>query len=65
MNQRVAPQEDKPELKEHLSKAGIKVQERKSRRKGDARVNQIDSNVNVNGSSHPNMGSSYNGIFGY
>lgn len=65
MNQKIAPQEDKPELKEHLAKSGIKMPEKKSsRRRGDSRLGQMDGNVQVGGVSNPNSGSSYNGIFG-
>lgn len=60
----VAPQDDKPELKEHLAKSGIKMNEKKIRRKSDARLGQMGGNVNVNNTSHPNSRSSYDGIFG-
>ena len=65
MNNKTAPQDDKPELKDHLAKSGIKMPEKKIKRKGDQLVGKLDTNVNVGGSSHPNSGSSYNGIFGY
>jgi hypothetical protein len=64
MNNTPAPQDDKPELKEHLSKSGIKMQEKRTRRKSDSRINQVGGTVNVNNNSNPNSGSSYNGIFG-
>ena len=60
----VAPQEDKPELKEHLANSGIKMNEKKIRRKSDARLGQMGGNVNVNNTTHPNSRSSYDGIFG-
>jgi len=60
-----APQDDKPELKEHLAKSGIKMQERANKRRGTSAVSQIDTNVKVGGGSNPNSGSSYKGIFGY
>jgi hypothetical protein len=65
MSNTPAPQDDKPELKDHLAKNGIKMQEKKGKKKGAGAVSQIDTNVKVGGSSHPNSGSSYNGIFGY
>jgi hypothetical protein len=65
MSNTPAPQDDKPELKEHLSKSGIKMQEKRTRRKSDSRINQVGGTVNVNNNSNPNSGSSYNGIFGY
>jgi hypothetical protein len=64
MSNTPAPQDDKPELKEHLSKSGIKMQEKRTRRKSDSRINQVGGTVNVNNNSNPNSGSSYNGIFG-
>jgi hypothetical protein len=60
-----SPQDGTPELKEVLSQSGIKMPEKKGKRKGDQLVGKLDTNVNVGGSSHPNSGSSYNGIFGY
>ena len=60
----VAPQEDKPELKEHLSKSGIKMNDKKIRKKSDARVGQMGGHVNVSNANHPNNRSSYDGIFG-
>lgn len=65
MNNAPAPQDDKPELKEHLAKNGIKMKERANKRRGTGAVSQIDTNVKVGGGSNPNSGSSYNGIFGY
>jgi len=64
MSNTPAPQDDKPELKDHLSKSGIKMQEKRTRRKSDSRINQVGGTVNVNNNSNPNSGSSYNGIFG-
>jgi hypothetical protein len=60
----VAPQEDKPELKEHLSKAGIKMNDKKIRKNSDARMGQMGGNVKVSNNNHPNNRSSYDGIFG-
>ena len=64
MSNTPAPQDDKPELKEHLSKSGIKMQEKRTRKKSDSRIGQVGGTVNVNNNSNPNSGSSYNGIFG-
>ena len=60
----VAPQEDRPDLKEHLSQNGINMNDKKIRRKSDARVGQMGGSVQVGGASHPNSDSSYKGIFG-
>ena len=65
MSNTSAPQDDKPELKEHLSKSGIKMQEKRARKKSDSRIGQMGGTVNVNNNSNPNSVSSYNGIFGY
>ena len=65
MSNTPAPQDDKPELKEHLSKSGIKMQEKIARRKSDGRIGQVGGTVNVNNNSNPNSRSSYDGIFGY
>jgi hypothetical protein len=64
MSNTPAPQDEKPELKEHLSKSGIKMQEKRARRKSDGRIGQVGGTVNVNNNSNPNSRSSYNGIFG-
>jgi hypothetical protein len=64
MSNTPAPQDEKPELKEHLSKSGIKIQEKRTRKKSDDRIGQVGGTVNVNNNSNPNSRSSYNGIFG-
>ena len=64
MSQGKAPQDDKPELKEHLAQNGIKMNDKKIRRKSDGRVGQMSGSVSVNNLSHPNSRSSYDGIFG-
>ena len=64
MSNTSAPQDDKPELKEHLSKSGIKMQEKRARKKSDSRIGQMGGTVNVNNNSNPNSRSSYDGIFG-
>ena len=64
MSQGNAPQDDKPELKEHLAHNGIKMNDKKIRRKSDGRVGQMGGSVAVKNSSHPNSRSSYDGIFG-
>jgi hypothetical protein len=64
MSNTPAPQDEKPELKEHLSKSGIKMQEKRSRRKSDDRIGQVGGSVSVNNTSNPNSRSSYDGIFG-
>ena len=60
-----SPQDGTPELKDHLAKSGIKMPERKSKRREQGTLNKVDGQVNINNASHPNSGSSYNGIFGY
>jgi hypothetical protein len=60
-----SPQDGTPELKEQLEKSGIKMPERKSKRKELSTLNKVDGQVSINNASHPNSGSSYNGIFGY
>jgi hypothetical protein len=64
MSNTPAPQDEKPELKEHLAKSGIKMQEKRARRKSDARIGQMGGTVNVKNNSNPNSRSSYDGIFG-
>ena len=64
MSNTPAPQDEKPELKEHLAKSGIKMQEKRSRKKSDDRMGQVGGTVNVNNNSNPNSRSSYDVIFG-
>jgi hypothetical protein len=64
MSQENFSQDDRPELKEHLAKNGIKMNDKKIRRKHDERVNQIGTTISVKGSTNANGRSSYDGIFG-
>jgi hypothetical protein len=65
MKNPVSPQDGTPELKEQLAKAGIKMPERKSRRRDQDTLNKVNGGVQISNANHPNSGSSYNGIFGY
>lgn len=61
-----SPQEGTPELTEKLAKSGIKVPERKSKRRDLDTLGKMNGGgVQVNNDYNPNSASSYKGIFGY
>lgn len=60
-----SPQDGTPELNEQLAKSGIKVPERKSKRRDLDTLGKMNGGVQVNNDHNPNSGSSYKGIFGY
>jgi hypothetical protein len=65
MKDPVSPQDAKSELKEELAKSGIRMPERKSKRREQDTLGRMNGGVQVNNDHNPNSGSSYKGIFGY